>query len=65
MRSTHLFWVLWAFGCAKAPPKDVIAEITYTAQQTACVEKAKTLEESKACRREIDTKWFGDAGDAE
>lgn len=43
-------------GCAAA------AESSYTAQQLQCVDRARTLEESKACRAEVDRAWHVDAG---
>ena len=38
------------------------AESSYTAQQLQCVDRAKTLEESRACRAEVDRAWHVDAG---
>lgn len=47
-----------ACGCGTI--KNMEAETAYTAAQLACVDNAKTLAESKACRARVDTVW--DAG---
>ena len=46
-----LFGARAVAGCAAA------AESTYTGQQLECVDRAKTLAESKACRAEVDRQW--------
>lgn len=38
------------------------AERTYQAQLLRCVDKAETLEESRACRAKVDSEWHVDAG---
>lgn len=43
-------------GCAAS------AEATYTGQQLSCVDRAKTREESKACRAEVDARWCVEDG---
>ena len=42
-------------GCAAA--KKDAAEVTYDGQLIACVDRAQTLAESKACRAAVDEKW--------
>lgn len=47
-------------GCSQAKPPTVqqaAAEGAYTAELVACVEEAKTLAESKACRAEVNKRW--------
>lgn len=46
-------------GCYQ-PAKS--ADDVYADQQMACVKKAKTLEESRSCRREVDEQWGVDGG---
>jgi hypothetical protein len=36
---------------------DKAAEGAYAAELQLCVANARTLEESKECRRQVDTKW--------
>lgn len=44
-------------GCAALTPGG-----TYFAEQTSCASTTRTLEESRACRREVDRRWgIGDA----
>jgi hypothetical protein len=38
------------------------ADAVYAAQQLACVDKAATLAESKACRAKVDADWKVDGG---
>lgn len=33
------------------------AEVTYTGELLRCVDDAKTLAESRACRQRVDAKW--------
>lgn len=40
----------------------VAAESTYTAQLLACVERSPTVEEARACRRDVDARWGVDGG---
>lgn len=48
-------------GCwpkaSKPTPAQVAAEASYGAALLACVEEAKTLAESKACRAKVDAAW--------
>lgn len=46
-----------AYGCAAA------AESAHTGQQLDCVDQAKTVEESGACRAKVRTRWAKDGGD--
>lgn len=34
-----------------------LAESSYTAEQARCVDQARTLAESKACRARVDQRW--------
>ena len=43
-------------GCAAS------AESAYLSQQLSCVDQAKTLEESRACRQAVKDAWAKDAG---
>ncbi len=44
-------------GCSSDKAKKAEAESAYTAEQLACVDRASTLEESKACREAVRAKW--------
>jgi hypothetical protein len=57
---------LFGWGCVfchctevKHPPTEAqrAAEGAYGAELLACVERANTLAESKACRAEVDKRW--------
>lgn len=55
-------WGMLFTHCAEAPkPKpteaQAAAEGAYGAELLACVERAKTLAESKACRAVVDKRW--------
>lgn len=50
-----VMWMVSLSGCPS--PKEARSEAAYGAQLTACVEAAKTLEESKACRSHVDAQW--------
>jgi hypothetical protein len=39
------------------------AEAGYLSQQLTCVDQAKTLEESRACRQRVKDAWAKDGGD--
>jgi len=43
--------------CRCQPRTPEQAEAAYLAQQVACVERARTLAESRACRAEVDRRW--------
>jgi len=45
-----------------AQQKAAAAEASYAAEQLQCVDDARSLEESKACRERVREKWRGDAG---
>ena len=50
-----LFIVGHCTGCAQLPGDDASdAELQYRAMLLRCVDKAKTLPESKACRKQVD-----------
>jgi hypothetical protein len=65
MRTIQFAFALFGAGmlflhCAPQPvpsPKQLAAEGAYTADLVACVEEAKTLAESKACRAEVNRRW--------
>lgn len=63
-----LFWgAVAAVACTSRQPtpqeKSAAAETTYTAEMLKCVDNAKTLEESRACRQRVREKWgTSDAG---
>lgn len=44
-------------GCSPAQLGATAAESSYTAELVRCVDDAKTLTESKACRQRVDAKW--------
>lgn len=47
-------------GCSTPPTKtqkEVAAEGAYGAELARCVDAAKTLAESKACRARVDAEW--------
>jgi hypothetical protein len=47
-------------GCAWLPGDDASdAELRYRAALLRCVDKATTLAESKACRKQVDAETFG------
>jgi len=48
-------------GCASGADK-VAAESAYTAALLRCVDAAKTVEESHACRKQVDAKFGVDGG---
>ncbi len=54
--------VTWFTGCATAKP--VGAEAAYLGEQLACVDKAATIMESRACRDAVKAAWAADAGGA-
>ena len=50
-----LFVVSRCTGCAQLPGDEASdAELAYRAKLLRCVDKAKTLPESKACRKSVD-----------
>lgn len=58
--------VAWLAGAAIAvlanctPPKsskELAAESAYAGELLACVESAQTLEQSKACRKDVNQRW--------
>jgi hypothetical protein len=57
MKAMIAFFTLTACHGMTAQEKATTAESTYAAEQLACVDKANTLEESKACRAEVRKKW--------
>lgn len=46
--------LVFLVGCSAA---HTTADAAYTAAQLDCVQKSKTLAESKACRAKVDLKW--------
>lgn len=55
--------LLLALGaCWPSSASQAAAETAYGAQLLACVDQAKTLAESKACRAKVDQAWFADGG---
>jgi len=46
-----------AEACSSQQTKAAAAEAAFTTELLRCVDMAKTLEESKACRREVNRKW--------
>lgn len=48
-------FIVFLAGCASA--LHATANATYSAQVIECAEKAKTQEESTACRKAVDQKW--------
>lgn len=66
MRALQFAFALFAAGCLflhctppKPPPtaQQLAAEGAYTGDLLVCVEQAKTLAESKACRAEVNKRW--------
>lgn len=51
-------------SCASATPqeKSAAADASYMADQLACVDKASTIEESRACRAKVREQWHVDGG---
>lgn len=47
--------------CCAGPGK-AAAEASFTAEHLACVDKAKTREESRVCRALVDLRWGIDGG---
>jgi hypothetical protein len=55
-----LFVVGHCSGCGWLPGDDASeAELAYRAALLRCVDKATTLAESKACRKQVDNETFG------
>lgn len=48
--------------CAPGSAEKVAAESAYTAALLRCVDAAKTVEESHACRKQVDAKFGVDGG---
>lgn len=48
--------------CRCAAPAKTAAESAYGASLLRCVDEAKTLAESKACRAAVDARWGVDGG---
>jgi uncharacterized membrane protein len=44
-------------GCSTLAAEKAAAEAEYAGQQLACVDKAKTIDESRECRRKVREKW--------
>lgn len=67
VRRTDAFWtsflvvlfMLFMFACPTREAKEAGAEASYAAALLRCVEDAKTLAESKACREKVDRAWGG------
>lgn len=60
---TPITMVLVLAGCSASPQeKAAAADATYTADHLACVDEAKTLAESKACRAKVRAAWHVDGG---
>ncbi len=56
----YLIGAVLCAACHSTPPPDakqLAAEGAYTGELVACVEQAKTLAESKACRAEVNKRW--------
>lgn len=52
------FFVGWFLpDCQSQAAREASAEAAYTLELTRCVDKANTLEESKACRRRVNEQW--------
>lgn len=49
-------------GCSSQQTAATTVESAYTAELVRCVDKAKTLAESKACRAEVDKAFGVDGG---
>lgn len=50
-------------ACGAQRNLEATAEATYTGALLRCVDQSHTLEESRACRREVDRQWgLVDAG---
>jgi hypothetical protein len=47
--------VVVALGCTPRTPAQ--AEAAYTAELLRCVDQARTLAESRACRAEVNRRW--------
>ena len=60
---TPITMILVLAGCSASPQeKAAAADATYTADHLACVDEAKTLAESKACRAKVRAAWHVDGG---
>lgn len=55
-------YVLFADGCSAPQTAANLAETAYLAEQIRCVDKSRTLEESKACRNAVKLAWAKDSG---
>lgn len=45
-------------ACSSAPkPTNTAAEAAYSAELLRCVDQAKTLADSKACRKKVNEAW--------
>ena len=47
----------FALGCAGTGQSSKAAEAAYLSQQLACVDAAKTIEDSHACRADVRKRW--------
>lgn len=54
-----MVFMLFMFACPTKEAKEAGAEASYAAALLRCVEDAKTLAESKACREKVDRAWGG------
>lgn len=63
MKQTIPLVLILTLGC-KSPEQApaTAAESAYTAALLRCVDQAKTLEESRECRRKVDLAWGIDGG---
>lgn len=50
-------WFGYTIACTPTQLKENAAEATYLGQHLRCVDGARTLEESKACRKSVDERW--------
>ena len=54
-----LLWIIAATSLSKCVPahSPESSEAAYTAQLVSCVEKASTVDESRACRAKVNERW--------
>lgn len=52
-----ILFTLTLWGCVGQTATPAAAESAYLAEQLACIDKAKTLEESRTCRDGVKARW--------